>query len=72
MCIKAGALDYVMKWSNMTRLPFAVKEALEQVSIQKRREHPGCYYGRVKRTRQNVFAVAPVGIRLVVNRVILR
>ena len=31
-CIKSGAQDYVIK-EHMTRLPFAVKEALEQVRI---------------------------------------
>ena len=33
-CMKAGANDYVIK-EHMTRLPFAVKDALEQVRIQK-------------------------------------
>ncbi len=33
-CMKAGATDYVIK-EHMTRLPFAVKEALEQVRMQK-------------------------------------
>jgi PAS domain S-box-containing protein len=33
-CMKAGATDYVIK-EHMTRLPFAVKEALDQVRIQK-------------------------------------
>lgn len=33
-CMKAGATDYVIK-EHMTRLPFAVKEALSQARIQK-------------------------------------
>ena len=36
-CIKSGALDYVIK-EHMTRLPFAVKEALEQVRINKEKK----------------------------------
>jgi PAS domain S-box-containing protein len=36
-CMKAGATDYVIK-EHMTRLPFAVKEALEQKSMQKKKE----------------------------------
>lgn len=32
-CIKSGAEDYVIK-EHMTRLPFALKEALEQKSIR--------------------------------------
>lgn len=36
-CIKAGAQDYVIK-EHLTRLPFAAKEALEQVRIQKEKE----------------------------------
>ena len=33
-CIKAGAVDYIIK-EHMTRLPFAVKEALVQAKIKK-------------------------------------
>jgi DNA-binding NtrC family response regulator len=35
LCMKAGATDYVVK-EHMTRLPFAVKEALEQKELQKK------------------------------------
>ena len=69
-CIKAGALDYVIK-EHMTRLPFAVKEALEQVSIQKEKRASWLLLRESEEKLQSVFAVAPVGIGLVVNRVIL-
>lgn len=69
-CIKAGALDYVIK-EHMTRLPFAVKEALEQVIIQKEKRASWLLLRESEEKLQSVFAVAPVGIGLVVNRVIL-
>lgn len=36
-CIKAGAADYVIK-EHMTRLPFAVKEALEQAIVKREKK----------------------------------
>lgn len=36
-CMKAGAADYVLK-DNMTRLPFAVKEALQQKEVREARD----------------------------------
>ena len=41
-CIKAGATDYIIK-EHMTRLPFAVKEALDQLRIQNEKRLPSYY-----------------------------
>jgi PAS domain S-box-containing protein len=69
-CIKAGATDYIIK-EHMTRLPFAVKEALEQVIIQKEKRASELLLKENEEKLQSIFSVAPIGIGLVVNRVIM-
>jgi len=69
-CIKAGAVDYVIK-EHMTRLPFAVKEALEQVMIKKDKQASDLLLKESEEKIQSIFRAAPVGIGLVVNRVLL-
>jgi PAS domain S-box-containing protein len=69
-CIKAGAEDYVIK-EHMTRLPFAVKEALEQVSINKEKKASELLLKENEEKLQSIFSAAPVGIGLVVNRVLI-
>src|SRR5665647_299083 len=69
-CIKAGAQDYVIK-EHMTRLPFAVKEALEQVRINKENRASELLLKENEEKLQSIFSAAPVGIGLVVNRVLI-
>jgi PAS domain S-box-containing protein len=69
-CIKAGAQDYVIK-EHMTRLPFAVKEALEQVRIQKEKRASDLLLKESEEKIQSIFAVAPVGVGLVVDRILM-
>ncbi len=68
-CIKAGAQDYVIK-EHLTRLPFAVKEAMEQVSINKEKKASELLLKENELKLQSIFTAAPVGIGLVVNRVV--
>jgi PAS domain S-box-containing protein len=69
-CIKAGAQDYVIK-EHLTRLPFAVKEALEQVRIQKEKRASELLLRENEEKLQSIFSAAPVGIGLVVDRVFI-
>jgi PAS domain S-box-containing protein len=69
-CIKAGAQDYVIK-EHMTRLPFAVKEALEQVSINQEKKASELLLKENEEKLQSIFSAAPVGIGLVVNRILI-
>ena len=69
-CIKAGAQDYVIK-EHITRLPFAVKEALEQVQINKEKKASELLLKENEEKLQSIFSAAPVGIGLVVNRVLI-
>jgi len=69
-CIKAGAEDYVIK-EHMTRLPFAVKEALEQVRINKEKKASDLLLKENEQKLQSIFSAAPVGIGLVVNRILI-
>jgi PAS domain S-box-containing protein len=69
-CLKAGAQDYVIK-EHMTRLPFAVNEVLEQVRIQKEKRASELLLKDSEEKLQSIFAVAPVGIGMVVNRIIM-
>jgi len=68
-CIKAGAQDYVIK-EHMTRLPFAVREALEQVDINKEKRAQELLLRENEMKLQSIFSAAPVGIGLVVNRIL--
>src|SRR4030042_6042973 len=69
-CIKAGATDYVIK-EHLTRLPFAVKEALEQHRIQIEKRAAELLLKENEEKLQSIFRAAPVGIGLVVNRVFM-
>lgn len=69
-CMKAGAVDYVIK-EHMTRLPFAVKEALAQMMNKKEKRASDLLLRESEEKIQSIFRAAPVGIGLVVNRVLL-
>ena len=69
-CLKAGAEDYVIK-EHMTRLPFAVKEALEQHRIQSGKTAAELLLKENKEKLQSIFSVAPVGIGLIIDRVFI-
>ncbi len=66
-CIKAGANDYVIK-EHLTRLPFAVNEAMEQADIRKEKRASELLLRESEEKTQSIFKTAPVGIGLVVNR----
>jgi DNA-binding NtrC family response regulator len=68
-CLKAGAQDYVIK-EHMTRLPFAVKEALEQVRINIEKKASELLLRENEEKLQSIFSAAPVGIGLVVERIL--
>ena len=59
-CIKAGAQDYVIK-EHMTRLPFAVKEALEQVQIQKEKRASELLLKESEEKIQSIFSCRMTG-----------
>jgi len=69
-CIKSGAVDYVIK-EHMKRLPFAVKEALDQVRILREKRAFDLLLRESEEKIQSIFRAAPVGIGLVANRVIM-
>ncbi len=69
-CLKAGANDYVIK-EHMTRLPFAVKEALEKHKNEKEKRAADQLLKENVEKIQSIFRVAPVGIGLTVNRVFM-
>jgi PAS domain S-box-containing protein len=69
-CIKAGAQDYVIK-EHMTRLPFAVNEALDQVRVNKEKRASELLLKDSEEKLQSIFSAAPVGIGLVVERVMI-
>jgi PAS domain S-box-containing protein len=69
-CIKAGAENYVIK-EHMIRLPFAVKEALEQHRILIEKKAAELLFKENEEKLQSIFRVAPVGIGLVVDRVFM-
>jgi two-component system sensor histidine kinase EvgS len=69
-CLKAGAEDYVIK-EHMTRLPFAVKEVLEQHRIQSGKTAAELLLKENKEKLQSIFSVAPVGIGLIIDRVFI-
>ena len=69
-CIKAGAEDYVIK-EHITRLPFAVKEAMEQHRILTEKKTAELLLKENEKKLQSIFSAAPVGIGLVVNRVFM-
>ncbi len=68
-CIKAGATDYIIK-EHLTRLPFAINEALEQYKTQSEKKAAEILLKESEEKIQSIFRAAPVGIGLVVSRVI--
>jgi PAS domain S-box-containing protein len=69
-CIKAGAQDYVLK-EHMTRLPFAVKEALDQVMINKEKKASELLLKENEEKLQSIISAVRVGIGLVIDRIIV-
>ena len=69
-CLKAGAVDYVIK-EHITRLPYAVKEALEQKRVRLEREITNIKLEEEQAKLASIYRTAPVGIGLVVDRVFL-
>jgi PAS domain S-box-containing protein len=67
-CMKAGADDYVIK-EHLTRLPFAVKDALEQKRIQAEKRASELLLREKEDKLQSIFSAAPVGIALVIDHV---
>jgi PAS domain S-box-containing protein len=65
-CIKAGAKDYIIK-EHITRLPYAVKEALDQLIIKKEKRAADLLLKDTEEKLQSIFSTAPVGIGLLVN-----
>ncbi len=65
-CIKSGAEDYVIK-EHMTRLPFALKEALEQKSIRTEKKASELLLKENEEKLQSIFSATPVGIGLEVE-----
>jgi PAS domain S-box-containing protein len=66
-CIKAGANDYVIK-EHMARLPFAVKEVLEQARVQREKRETEAKLRENEAKLHSIFSAAPGGIGLVVGR----
>jgi PAS domain S-box-containing protein len=69
-CLKAGATDYVLK-EHLIRLPFAVKEALEQNRIQIEKRAADLLLKENEEKLQSIFRAASVGIGLVINRIFI-
>ena len=69
-CIKAGAMDYVTK-QHMTRLPFAVKDALDKVRISKEKKAYDLLLKENEAKLQSIFSASQIGIGLVVNRILI-
>jgi PAS domain S-box-containing protein len=69
-CIKAGAEDYVIK-EHMTRLPFAVKEAMGQIRINLEKRASELLLKENEQKLQSIFSAAPVGIGLEVNSILI-
>ena len=69
-CIKAGACDYVIK-EHLKRLSFAVKEALDQVLKDKEKRASELLLKDNEEKLQSIFSATPIGIGLVVNRVMI-
>ncbi|MBE0676119.1 MAG: PAS domain S-box protein [Bacteroidales bacterium] len=69
-CMKTGADDYVIK-EQLTRLPFAVKEALEQHTILIEKRAAEQLLKENEEKLQSIFSAAPVGIGLVAGKVFI-
>lgn len=66
-CMKAGAVDYIIK-EHMTRLPFAVREALEQARINKEKRASELLLKENEEKLQSIFNASQIGIGLLVGR----
>lgn len=69
-CMKAGAIDYVIK-QHMTKLPFAVKDALAKISMNKEKKAYDLLLKENEAKLQSIFSASQIGIGLVVNRVLI-
>jgi PAS domain S-box-containing protein len=69
-CIRAGARNYILK-EHLPRLPFAVKEALDQVLTKKEKKATDLLLKESEEKLESIFRSAPVGIGLVVNEKII-
>ncbi len=69
-CLKAGATDYIIK-EHITRLPFAVKEALDQYRIKIEKRAAELLLKENEEKLQSIFSASPVGIGLFVDRVFM-
>ena len=69
-CMKAGAIDYVTK-RHMSRLPFAVRDALDKVRINKEKKAYDLLLKENEAKLQSIFSASQIGIGLVVNRVLI-
>ena len=69
-CIKTGAQNYVLK-GHLARLPFAVREALEQVLIKREMKATNLLLKDSEERLQSIFSAAPAGIGLIVKGIIL-
>jgi PAS domain S-box-containing protein len=67
-CMKAGADDYVIK-EHLTRLPFAIKEVLEQHTILLEKRAAELLLKENEEKLLSIFSAAPVGIGLLVNQI---
>ncbi len=73
-CIKAGANDYVLK-ENISRLPFAIKEAIEKYRVRKEKERMEKqvldslheYQDLINNLNETVWIISPEGKLLDVN-----
>ncbi len=69
-CMKAGANDYIIK-EHMTRLPYAVRESLDQHRIQLEKRAAELMLKENENKLQSIFSAAPVGISLVIDNIFL-
>ena len=67
-CMKAGANDYIIK-EHFTRLPYAVRDALEQHRFQIEKKASDQLLKNNDEKIQSIYRAAPLGIGLVINRV---
>ncbi len=69
-CMKAGAIDFITK-QNISRLPVAVKDALDKVRISKEKKAYNLLLKENEAKLQSIFSASQIGIGLVVNRILL-
>jgi PAS domain S-box-containing protein len=68
--LKKGAVDYILK-DRLIRLPSAIQRAIEQHSIQIEKRAAELLLKENEEKLQSIFSAAPVGIGLVVGRIII-